>query len=303
MGLTNFPNGISSMGVPINQPRAYGNTYFVDSTNGSDGNRGKTRDRAFKTITKAFATVSDYDTILLSPGNHTGNYTTPLNADAAFVAVRGFKIGDYGMSTWMGATTSSSPIIDVRARGWTFTDIEFDCPTAAAAIRLNKVSGLAQRCDFTHIENCIFTTGKYGIMVQGGGTHVTIKTCKFDQLTTSGGFGIFVNDTSFQIPAFWLVENCIFATSVNHIGPGNATLGFNESTFKGNIHQWDSGTDPTTVLDTRASGGTGNMVVDCYFDVGKGSFNASTKVRGNSTDVAMGCHFNDGDQTAEMKNS
>ncbi len=297
-GLTNFPNGISSMGVPINQPRAFGNTYFVDQTNGSDQNKGKTRTKAFKTITKAFTTVGNFDTILLSGGDFTGNYTTPLNAVAAFVAVRGFKIGDYGLCTWMGATTSTSPIMDVRARGWTFTDIEFDCPTGAAAIRLNKVAGLTQRCDFTHIENCIFTTGKYGIMVQGGGTHVTIRKCKFDQLTTTGAFAIIVNDTSFQIPAFWVVEDNIFATCLNHVGPANANQGWSESIFRRNVHQGDGvATDVTTILDLRAGSGGGNMILDNYFDIAAAAFTGSSDITGNSTDFAAGNYFNDVPQT------
>ena len=296
-GLTNFPGGLSSMGVPL-MGRQFGKTYFVDSTNGSDGNKGLNNTKPFKTLTKAFATVTHYDTILLSGGNFTGNYTTPANADAAFVTVRGFRIGSYGLSTWMGATTASSPIIDVKARGWTFSDIEFDCPTAAGALNLNKSNdGTTDRPDFCTIHNNIFTTGKFGIVCDGGGTHVHIHHNKFDQLTTSGAFAIIVDNTDHQIPAFWVVEDNIFATSLNHIGPANASQGWSESMFRRNVHQSDGvATDATTILDIRAGSGGGNMIIDNYFDIAKDAYNGGTTVRANSSDFSAGNWFNNGAQ-------
>lgn len=301
MPLTKYPNGISSFGMPLlGAGRAFGTTYFVDvNGTGSDGNRGTDSERPFATLTKAFATVSDYDTIILSAGNFTGNYETPINADAAFVRVIGFPIGENGFATYMGATTASSPIIDVRARGWTFENIEFDCPTAAAGIRLTKhTDGSTHRCDFTTIRNCIFTTGKRGIECNGGGTHVHIHDNKFDQLTTSGAFAIEVTSTTNQIPAFWVVEDNIFATSVNHIGPASATLGWSESTFRRNIHQADGvGQDVTMMLDIRASGGGGNMVIDNYFDMTAAEWttgDTNAKLRANSTDFGAGNECNDG---------
>ena len=57
MGLTNFPNGITSMGVPVlgNNKDISGTTYFVDCNCGSDGNNGKEITRPFKTLAVAFA--------------------------------------------------------------------------------------------------------------------------------------------------------------------------------------------------------------------------------------------------------
>lgn len=299
MPITKHQNGISSMGIPL-LGRAFGKTYFVDvNGSGSDGYKGTDSEKPFATLTKAFEVVSDYDTIMLGAGNFTGNYETPVNAAASFVSVIGFPIGAYGMATWMGATTSSSPIIDVRARGWSFENIEFNCPTGAAALRLTKsTNGTTHRCDFTTIRNNIFTTGKYGIEVNGGGTHVHVQYNKFDQLTTSGAFGIIVLSTTNQIPAFWVVEDNIFATSVNHIGPANATYGWSESTFRRNIHQRDGvSQDVTMMLDIRASGGGGNMVINNSFDMTASEWTtglSNAAIRANSTDFAAGNECNDG---------
>jgi len=71
MSLTNFPNGITSFGVPVfGSGSVFGNTYFVDKTNGSDGDTGKEPERAFKTITKAVSVAGDNDTIIVAPGQY-----------------------------------------------------------------------------------------------------------------------------------------------------------------------------------------------------------------------------------------
>ncbi len=301
--LTNFPNGISSMGVDLPGGRAFGKNYFVNGNTGkgSDGNTGLSPSAAFKTVTNAFATVKHYDTIFLAGGGFTGHFTTGTNAAAAFVHVRGFKTGDYGHSTWMNADSSSSPIIDVISRGWTFSDIEFACPTGAAAIRLSEVLADSSRADYTTIENCNFETGKYGIQGNGGSVHVTIRQCKFEQLTTSGAFAIISSDNSVQIPSFWVVEDCIFATSVNHIGPSNNQQGWSDSTFRRNIHQGDGvSQDVTTILDVRANGGGGNIIIDNYFDMAEASFQDNGNLTGNATDYAAGNFFADVSQTSTL---
>jgi len=62
MGYTNFPNGITSMGVPIfgAGQDISGSTYFVDNNSGSDSNDGSSFAKAFKTLAKA-VTISNLD--------------------------------------------------------------------------------------------------------------------------------------------------------------------------------------------------------------------------------------------------
>lgn len=57
---TNFPNGITSMGIPVvggSLPPFMGNYYFVDYANGLDGNAG-TAFRPFKTLERALESVT-----------------------------------------------------------------------------------------------------------------------------------------------------------------------------------------------------------------------------------------------------
>lgn len=61
MPLTNFPNGVTSFGVPVlpGMPIPFtGNFYFVDPVSGSDGNRGTDANRPFKSLYKAHATCT-----------------------------------------------------------------------------------------------------------------------------------------------------------------------------------------------------------------------------------------------------
>lgn len=75
MALTNFPNGVSSFGVPImgagQVPSTTGNYWFVSSTSGSDGNLGKSPTLPFATIAQArtAATASNGDVIIVMPGH------------------------------------------------------------------------------------------------------------------------------------------------------------------------------------------------------------------------------------------
>jgi len=58
MSFTNFPNGVSSMGMPlvgVGAQDVSGSVYFVDGNSGSDGNNGKSWEKAFKTLAVAFA--------------------------------------------------------------------------------------------------------------------------------------------------------------------------------------------------------------------------------------------------------
>ena len=63
MSLTNFPNGITSFGVPVlgggGAIPFTGKKFFVDPVNGSDGNKGTEPKRAFATLYKAYAMCTD----------------------------------------------------------------------------------------------------------------------------------------------------------------------------------------------------------------------------------------------------
>lgn len=123
MGLTNFPNGISSFGNPIfGGPGTlpvmgrFGKAYFVDGARGSDGADGTTPNKAMKTVTAAYNKTVDKagDVVyLMNDGNTSGT-----SRDSAVI-------------TWSNDNThlvglSASVMISNRAR--------ISPPTTATAI-------------------------------------------------------------------------------------------------------------------------------------------------------------------------
>jgi hypothetical protein len=70
MGLTHFPNGVSTFGYPVVPPIPFSGDsqyYYVDAVNGNDGNSGTDPSQAFQTVGKGYAQLRDghYDTLFL----------------------------------------------------------------------------------------------------------------------------------------------------------------------------------------------------------------------------------------------
>jgi len=79
MGLTNFPNGVTSYGVPVFGGVAgvamTGDYWFVDPVNGLDGNSGNSPDNALKTLYRAVQKATDGNNdvvVLMGNGQSSG---------------------------------------------------------------------------------------------------------------------------------------------------------------------------------------------------------------------------------------
>ena len=102
MGLTNFPQGVSSFGMPVLGsgfiPPTTGNVFFVDSgaSNASTANAGTDPKKPMSTIDSAInqCTADNGDTIIVMPG-HTESLTTAgqIAMDVAGVSVFGLGVG------------------------------------------------------------------------------------------------------------------------------------------------------------------------------------------------------------------
>ncbi len=127
MPLTNFPNGISSFGIPVmgggGMPATKGKVYFVDYGNGSNGNSGTRADDAWQTIAWANSKVktNNFDVVCLI-----GNATHVLTAMETISKNRVIWIGldgspgrRYGQAAKvsMGVTTAATDIGAVKNTG------------------------------------------------------------------------------------------------------------------------------------------------------------------------------------------
>ena len=230
MSFTNYPQGVTSLGIPVTGSipmvlgaSGVGKIYFVDATNGSDGNNGLSATRAMKTIDIAYAAAASGDTIALST-----NSTHTLTAPIAWTKSRINMVGlDYnGRQVQQGAkvtnssTSSVAYVIKVTGVRNSFTNIKFiQSSTNAAALSVLQEGGegnLYQNCSFVFgvVDNLDLTTAHE---IVAGSDSATYLNCTFgaDTLLTSGNRSVFHIDqvTASQEFKSNILENCNFIIS------------------------------------------------------------------------------------------
>lgn len=163
MGLTAFPNGVSSFGVPVLGAGGIlsgGSHFFVDPVNGSDGNDGRSWSKAFSTLSQAHTacTAGKHDVVYLI-GNGQTSGTARLDETLVWSKDTTHLIGT-DAPTKVGqrsriATTSGvdfTPLVTLSADGCVFANVHMfhGYATAEAQICLN-VTGERNLIDGCHI--------------------------------------------------------------------------------------------------------------------------------------------------------
>lgn len=255
---TDFPNGVTSFGVPLfggDQKfvtSAYGRTWFVNASTtvpasgwqaGSDGYSGTAPTDAFLTMTKAFAVVSDGDVINFI-GKITEQLVTPVQVFDVWVNGCGNRPrhadavpagGKFAASQWAppaSGAVSGQATVRVLQQGWRFTNILFTMESATAAgIEVVRNAGAtdAER-DASHasIIGCRFAGAGVGIRSGVAGTFteipndVEVAGCTFNDNTTAISDAIGTNA--------WYIHDNVFYRCTNAI-----TMRPTNSTFKGNV--------------------------------------------------------------------
>ena len=162
MGVTKFPNGISSFGVTLtgtNIPATFGTVYFVNYDTGSDGNDGKSMTKAFKTISKANdAVTTNKDDVVVLSGYSAHPLTEMLTVSKSrvhFVGLGGFG-RHYGQRSRinMGVTTATTDVFMVKNTGVgnSFTGIKFANDNTLS----QNVAAFGEGGEYTVFSNCEF---------------------------------------------------------------------------------------------------------------------------------------------------
>jgi hypothetical protein len=157
MGLTNFPNGISSFGVPIlgaADKFITGDVYFVDSGDADalDSIGAGTKDVPFATIDYAVGqcTASNGDYIIVLPGHAEAvDAAAGLALDVAGITVVGIGDGTDTPTVTLGTVVTAD--VDINAANVTIENIHFVAAFADIAVCLD-----VNATDFTAL-NCRFT--------------------------------------------------------------------------------------------------------------------------------------------------
>jgi hypothetical protein len=160
MGLTNFPNGITSFGATVagSLPVTKGTYYFVDYGSGSDGNDGKSINSPLKTINKAYTkATTNMDDVICLIGNDTHVLTEMLTVAknrVHFIGLDGTTGRYYGNNAKisLGITTAATDIGTVKVTGvrTSFENIKFiNDNTVAQGIYCFVDGG-----EYTLVNNC-----------------------------------------------------------------------------------------------------------------------------------------------------
>lgn len=166
--ITNFPNGVSSFGITLfggggGIPTTFGTVYFVDPTNGSNGNDGMSPDAAFATVEFALTQcVSGNDDVICLRGNATHNLAAMLSVTISrvhFVGLdgawrmygQGAKV-QYASST--GTAANIAAMLNTGVRN-SFTNIKF----ISNATITESIYGVVEAGEYGTYTNCEFYKG------------------------------------------------------------------------------------------------------------------------------------------------
>lgn len=269
--------GIGGVDLPVTN-------YFVDGTLGKSGNRGLGwgANNALDTIAGAMTKVTALATrgrarIYVAPAAYSEAVSTPTNTAGAHCALIGVNPLDvcHGAVYWASGATGSD-CLTVLARGWRVSGFEFECPTSAAGVKLDSTNGNA---NYTQIDGCHFTGGKYGIDAIGAPNYAQIKSNLFSLLQTAGAVAI--GATAGANCNVWLVEDNLFVANINHIVFVAASAPYSGTWRYNTLHDtWVPGGSVTSAMDLTTSAAS-NVIYHNFFG---GTFSISGGYRGGSTD-------------------
>jgi len=210
MGFTNFPNGVTSFGMPIMGAQGLsmpGTAYFVDSVNGSDGNIGKDMTKPFQTIAKAYsATTSGNNDVIYVIGNGTAySIASALAWSNTFTHMVGLTAPiPYGNRARLTMGAAMTSILTISGQGNIFSNFQ---------IQHENSTG-------TSVDNTIVSSNRNYFWNVGfaGPLHATVGAAAYNELTLSSG----AQDNMF--------ERCTFGQWTTAC---SSTTGY-EIEFKGN---------------------------------------------------------------------
>lgn len=237
MGLTNFPNGITSFGIPIYGPAGQdisGSTYFVDNNSGNDTNKGGSWEDAFKTLAKA-VTVSNAN-IASGADRWARRNTIYYCADTETADLVAFPnkcdvigCGSYDANSKPGITGNHVPV-NTGNYGTRFINIWFKAPADAAPI----VTLASTSSGIQFIECTFSATATTTIGVQATASpFLKIKGCRFEGAVTTAQISIAAGEAG----GTEIVDNDILGSAAVGILVNASTTTSWQSVIKNNLIQ------------------------------------------------------------------
>lgn len=190
MTVTNYPNGISSYGMPIvgtGGLLTQGKNWFVHPQSGSDGNSGLDTSNPLKTLSKALtlATANQNDTIYLLASSNTGATTADVldatltwNKDLVhLVGVCAPTAVSQRARISQVLASAISPMVNVTANGCQFRNVQIiQESSSASSLVCLQVTGQRNVFENCHIAGLANVTqsapGSCSLKIDGGAENV-----------------------------------------------------------------------------------------------------------------------------------
>jgi len=213
---TNFPGGLTSQGVPVQGsgvPLTNGNYWFVDGTNGNDGNTGHSVKSALKTIYAANAQASANDVILVLPGSYTESAITTAVAGLRFIA-----LGTATKSVqWTSATDTKT--LTIATNYVEVSGFYMKPPTYTAGI---PASIALNGANYAYIHNNRFQgqTGSWNAIYSGvcNSDNVRIENNNFEYMNTATyGAAILGVEAGGLSYSNWQIKGNLFNSCVTEV--------------------------------------------------------------------------------------
>lgn len=251
-----WTNIASQFGMPLfgvgNTPPFMGNYFWVDQTNGSDGNTGGPQD-PFKTLSRALAacTADNNDVVFFTGTIH---LTSTLVWSKAKTHLIGLGVGTVGSSRSRISQTGSSvftPLVSVTASGCMFVNVAtfhgFDDASAQICWTDSGGRNYYKRCDFLGMGHAtaaaqaggrsLLVTGTTGentfeecqigldtitrsaanasLELAGGTPRNVFLRCIFPAITSSAGAFFVLTAGAAAMDRFQWFQDCLFVNAVN----------------------------------------------------------------------------------------
>ena len=199
MGLTNFPNGISSFGVPVvggSSRQIFGDVYCVDGTNGSDDDPG-TMDEPKATIQAAITlqtanTTGKGDVIYVMPGVYAEALTGTLTKVSLIAAGSNFGNGPNGVVVYPAAASNCFLGTTYQAEIDGFTFVQGTTTTPALLFNNMRWTTFNNNAIIGSNSSCV-----EAIQIGNTDAVATAANCDFNRITNNYVGTIFGTASSF----------------------------------------------------------------------------------------------------------
>lgn len=226
MTYTNFPDGLTSFGIPLMGGGAlsvfspFGKVWFVNTNADNSGYDGTSPQTPFQTMQAALNVVADNDVVYFI-GKVREQIVAPLGITGVrIVGVPGGNVRDDDGAKWYAPASpvAGKALIEIREQGWEFHNFLMTPDnTGGACIKAHRAED-ATYPDSSHfiVNRMRFVGGggtPNGIEDVGGNHHYIVQNSEFQSLTKA----ITCSSTAIAVPLRNTIRGCKFMQNTNDI--------------------------------------------------------------------------------------